>query len=82
MLLLMKKEMSEISLWLRMSLQRENQKEESLIFIQVMTLGQSWILKDMLVNTIQLEWFGTPTSSSPSLLFELGIAYMVIQDSS
>jgi len=29
----MKKEMSEISLWLRMSLQRENQKEESLIFI-------------------------------------------------
>ena len=33
MLLLMKKEMSEISLWLRMSLQRENQKEESLIFI-------------------------------------------------
>ena len=44
--------------------------------------GQSWIFNNKFVNTSQLGQFGTPTSSLPSLLFELGIAQMNDQDSS
>ena len=47
-----------------------------------MTLEESLLQVGFLENIVQLEWLRTPTSSSPSWLFELGIEWMYVQDSS
>ena len=41
--LLLKKETKKISLWLIMSFQNEKWREESLILIKIMALGQLWV---------------------------------------
>ena len=61
-----------------MSLHRENQKDKSLMLMYITTLGESFAIEEFLEKVIQLGWFGTPTNSSPSLLFELSIKQMVI----
>jgi len=45
-----------------------------------MTLGELFSFKGFLEKVIQLGWFRTPTNSSPSLLFELGIEWIVVYD--
>jgi len=50
------------------------------MLIYVMTLGESVSLEEFLKKVIQLEWFGTPTSSSLSLFLELGIKQSVVYD--
>jgi len=40
------------------------------------------MFEEFLENIIQFGWLGTPTSSSSSLLFELGIEYMKDHDGS
>ena len=80
--LLLKNETRETSLWLKISLHKEKQKEESLMLIYVMTLGESFSLEEFLEKIIQLGWFGTPTSSSLSLLLELGIEQSVVYNGS
>ena len=74
--------MREMSLWLRMSLYGENYIEEILMLMYKTTWGESFSVIGALEKVIQLGWFETPTNSSPSLLFELGMEWMVIKDSS
>ena len=47
-----------------------------------MTLEESMIFEKFLENIIQFGLLGTPTSSSPSLLFKLGMEHMKDYDSS
>ena len=54
MLFWLKKDIIEISLWLKMSLWREKQREESLMFIYMITLGKSLAHDEVLKEVIQL----------------------------
>ena len=65
-----------------MSLHREKQKDESLMLIYVITLGKLFSIEEFLKNVIQLEWFGTSTNSSSSLLLELSVEQIVVHDGS
>ena len=78
----MKKKTIEMSLWLKISFCKENQKKESLTLIYIMTLGESLQLEEFLEKVIQLEWFRTPINSSPSLYLKLGIEHIVDHDGS
>jgi len=79
---LLKKETHKISLWLKMSFHREKQKCKSLTFIHGTTLGESWSFDEFLKKVNQLEWFSTPTKSSPSLLNKLGMEWIIDYSSS
>jgi len=59
-----------------MSFHKENWKDESLILIYDMTLGELWSLEGFLKKFIQLGWFGTLTNLSPFLFEELGMEQM------
>ena len=65
-MLLLKKETRRISLWLIISLQSENQRNESLILTYMMTLGKSFTKLNSLVKVSQFGWFGMPTKGMPS----------------
>ena len=78
----LKKDTIEIFLWLRMSLQREKQREESLMFTYVTTLGELLSLEEVLEKVSQLGWFSTPTNIFPPSLFELGIDQIVVYEGS
>jgi len=56
-----------------MSLHKEKWSEESLILMYETTHSELFSLVEGLEKVIQLEWFGTPTNSSLSLLLELSI---------
>jgi len=78
----LKKEIRKIFLWLEMSLHKEKQREENLTLMYEATHRESFSLVEDLEKMIQLEWFGTPTNTSLSLLLELGIEQIVVQDGS
>ena len=82
MLFWLKKDIIEIFLWLKMSLWREKQREGSLMFTYMMTLGELLALEEVLEKVSQLEWFGTPTNISLSSLIELGIEQIVVHEGS
>ena len=82
MLPLLKNEVIRMFLWLITSLQKEKQKEESLILMNITTLGQSFIMSGSLVNVSQLRWLMISTNGLSSQLEGLGIDHNVIQDSS
>ena len=65
-----------------MFLQSENQRDKSLIFIYMMTLGESFTELDSLAKISQFGWLGTPTKGTPSQFPELGIDLIVVQDGS
>ena len=71
-----------MSLWLKISLYKKKQREESLMLIYITTLGESFSLEEFLKKVIQLGWFRTPTNFSPSLLLELGIKQIVVYNGS
>jgi len=71
-----------MSLWLKISLHNKKWSEESLILIYKATHGELFSLVEGLENVIQLGWFRTSTSSSLFLLLELGIEWIIDQDSS
>ena len=81
-LLLMKKETRIMSLWSIMSLRKEKWKEESLILMKIMTLGQSFVVSSSLTKVSQLGWLTMPTNGIPSLFAELGMDLIIVQDSS
>ena len=81
MLFWLKKDVIEISLWLKMFLQREKWREESLMFIYMITLGESLTLEEVLKKVSQLGWFSTSTNVSPSSLIKLGIEQIVDYES-
>ena len=70
---LLKKEMQEMSLWLKISFLREKQNCKSLTFTYEMTLGELWLFEGFLEKVIQLEWFGTPTNYSLFSFDKLGM---------
>jgi len=74
---LLKKEIQEISLWLKMSFCRERWNCKSLMFMYNMTLGELWSLEAFLEKVIQLEWFGIPTNFD-----KLGIDWIIDYSSS
>jgi len=65
-----------------MFLQKEKRKEESLILMKIMTLGQLFVVSSSLAKASQLGWLTTPTNRAPSLSAELGMNLIVVQDSS
>ena len=81
-LLLMKKETRIISLWSIMSLWKEKWKDKSLILTKIMTLRQSFVMSGSLAKVSQLGWLTIPTNRTSSLSAELGIDFIVVQDSS
>jgi len=60
-----------------MSFCKEKRSQEIWILIYIKTLGESDWSVGVLAKVSQLEWWGTPTSSSPSLLVELRIVHIV-----
>ena len=73
----MEKEIHETSLWLKMSFHKEKWRWEMWMLIYVKTLGELDWLAMVLAKVSQLGWQGTPTSSSPLQLVELGIVHIV-----
>ena len=61
---------------------KENQKEESLILIYIMTLEESFVFERFLEKVVQFGWFVTFINSSPFLLLKLGIVYIKDYNSS
>jgi len=80
--LLLKKEIQEIFLWLKMSFLLEKQSCKSLMFMYNMTLGELWSLEEFLEKIIQLGWFGTPTNCSLFLFNKLGMKWIRNHDGS
>jgi len=74
MLLLLKKEKQQISLWLQMFFHRENLKCN--IETYEITLGKTLLFNSMLEKVNQSEWLGVPTKLYSSLLKELGIDWI------
>ena len=74
---LIKKEIHEMSLWLKMSFHKEKQRQEVQMLIYIETLRESNWFVGVLAKVSQLGWWGIPTSSSPSLLVEFRMIYMV-----
>ena len=77
----LKNKTHEMSLYRKMSLQREKSMEEIWMLIYIMTLGESLFCKKGLANVIQFGWLGTPTNSLPSQLVEPRIDLIRDQDS-
>ena len=73
MSLLLKKEKQQISLWLKISFCKENQKYDNWILIYKITLGRLLSFDGSLEKVNQSGWFETPTKLSSSLHKELGI---------
>jgi len=71
-----------MSLWLKMSFQREKQSWDNLMFIYEMTLEESLLFDVFLEKVIQLGWLRAPTYCSPFSFTELGIEQMKNQGSS
>jgi len=69
----LKKKIHKISLWLKISFLKEKQSYKSLMFMYETTLRKSWSFEVFLEKVVQLGWFGTPTSCSPSSIIELGM---------
>jgi len=63
-------------------LHKEKQREKNLILMYKATYEELFSLVEDLKKVIQLGWFRTPTNSSLSLLFKLGIEQIVVQDGS
>ena len=66
-----------MSLWLKMSFCKEKQSWEIWMLIYIKTLGESDWSVGVLAKVSQLGWWGTPISSSSSLLVKLGMIHMV-----
>jgi len=64
--LLLENKMRRISLWLMMSFRSENQRDESLMLIYIITLEESFAELDSLAKVSQFGWLGTPTKGMPS----------------
>ena len=79
---LLKNEAKRMSLWLITSLWKEKWKEESLILMNITTLGQSFVASGSLANVSQLGWLTTPTKGLPLQLDGLEMEHNVVQDSS
>ena len=71
--LLLKKKTRRISLWLKISFQREKKRDESLILIYTRTFGESLGEHSSLAKVSQFGWLGTPNNGMPSEFSELGM---------
>jgi len=65
-----------------MSFLNENRRDESLILIYMMTLGDSLGENSSLAKVSQLGWLGTPNKGAPSGFVELGMDLRVVHDGS
>jgi len=75
----LKKEIQDKSLWLRMSFCKEKQREEIQMLMYTMTLGDLETHNEVLEKVVQFGWWGTPTSTSPLQLVELGMDWITDQ---
>ena len=72
----LKKEIQEISLWLKMFFHDKKRREDNLILIYVMTLDELLTVEKFLEKVVQFRWLNTPTSLSPLQFLELGIDHI------